>query len=96
MKYVITDCGKVIEELTYSGFTNWYYQTFGYDCGSPVSVIDNLSENQMVYVGRGLSVTAVPDPKVDRSATYCGHPKKYTQRFQTFEFDYCPDCKKEV
>lgn len=104
MKYVITDCGKVIKELSYFGFIDYYYDEFGTECGNPGAIRDQLIENQMCYLGKGISVTAIADSGSNPCAEianlsnhrYCSHSKKYTQKFQTFQFDYCPDCKKEV
>lgn len=106
MKYVITDCGKVVKELSYFAFVDFYYDEFGTECGNPAAIRDSLIENQMCYLGKGISVTAQSDPganpKYGSPATSikrfeeCAHSKKYTQKFQTFQFDYCPDCKKEV
>ena len=100
MKYVITDCGKVIKELSYFAFVDFYYDEFGTECGNPAAIRDQLIENQMCYLGKGISVTAIADaganPAYTPTQSYCSHSKKYTQKFQTFQFDYCPDCKKEV
>jgi hypothetical protein len=100
VKYVITDCGKVIKELSYFQFVDYYYDEFGTECGSPASVRDGLIENQMQYLGKGISVTAMADsganPAYRKIEGYCSHSKKYIQKFTTFQFEYCPDCKKEV
>lgn len=33
---------------------------------------------------------------VPKEVLGCGHLKKYHQKYMTFNFWYCPDCKKEV
>ena len=94
MKYIITENGKVVENLTYSQFVDFYFAKFGYDCGSPSAVVNGLVVDQSSYLGRGFTVTAVKSD--EKEISYCRHANKYTQKFQTFTFDYCPDCKKEV
>ena len=100
MKYVVTLAGTVKAHYTQTEFNMFYFAEFGTDCGNPEAITQSLSENQMTYLGRGYSVTAQPDPGANPAAAYsqgyCSHSKKYTQKFQTFQFDYCPDCKKEV
>lgn len=32
----------------------------------------------------------------EKSISYCRHQNKYLSKWLTFEFTYCPDCKKEV
>jgi hypothetical protein len=100
MKYIITDCGKVTAQLDYFKFIDFYYDEFGTECGNPAAIRDGLREGQMQYLGKGISVTMQSDsganPAYTKTEGYCGHPKKYTQKHLTFQFDYCPDCKKEV
>lgn len=98
IQYTITECGKVYGKLNYGEFVDFYFKEFGYDCGSPHAIVSSLTPTHSTYLGKGFSVTmeAIEDAVDCPAVKWCSHPKKYTQKHLTFQFDYCPDCKKEV
>lgn len=104
MRLTLTESGKNLGEFTLGEFIGWYHTEFGYSCGNPAAIATGLKPDQNTYLGRGFSVYrhAVAEDylaefeSMTKEYSGCRHPKKYTQKFQTFQFDYCPDCKKEV
>ena len=84
-------------ELDAYEFSSWYYAVFGLDGGSPSAVLDGLvSNNVYQYIGKGYSICCISAEYKVESSDSCRHPKKYLNKFSTFEFEYCPDCKKEI
>jgi hypothetical protein len=58
MQYIITENGQKVEELNgKTEFVGWYIGEFGYGCGNPGSIADNLTVSSSTYLGRGFTVT---------------------------------------
>lgn len=102
MHFDVYENGRKIKQLSLDNFIDFYYEEFGYDCGSASAIAHSLELNQGTYVGRGYTIFKTKLSTEEAfytkpTGTYCAHPNKYLNKItNTLQFYVCPDCKKEV